>query len=395
MINLQLKLGREKSILQHHPWIFSGAIEKVDGLPSPGETVRVLDSKHLCLGFAAYSPASQIRARMWSWDPEEIINLDFLKSRLSASLNLRKTLKLSDQTTAYRLVNAESDGIPGLIVDRYNDILVFQLLSAGAEFWRESLVDLMIGLTGIDNIYERSDAEVRHLEGLPERIGSLRGSFNEKQVLICENGLYFWVDLKHGHKTGFYLDQRENRARIMKYSKDLSILNCFCYTGGFTIYALAGGAANILSVDSSSEVLSLGAKNIIQNQLPEDRAEWLQGDVFKVLRKLRDQARSFDLVILDPPKFAPTAAQADQAARGYKDINLLAFKLLKPGGFLFTFSCSGGISSEFFQKIVAEAALDADVNARIVEYLFQAGDHPVGVNFTQGIYLKGLVCQVW
>ena len=394
MAEIFLKPGREKSVIQHHPWIFSGAIDRVSGSPGAGETVRVLNSFGVLLGWAAYSPVSQIRARLWSNDPGEMIGIDFLRDRLSRALALRQNLAIANQTTAYRLVHAESDGIPGLIVDRYNDRLVVQVLSAGAEFWKESLVDLLVELTGLTHIFERSDVDVRRLEGLPEKVGPLRGTFDDPKVLISENGLSFWVDLEHGHKTGFYLDQRENRSRLLSYAQGRQVLNCFSYTGGFAVYSLAGGAESVVSIDSSGPALSLGAENINQNQLPPDHAEWLEGDVFLLLRKFRDQGRSFDLVILDPPKFAQTASQAERAARGYKDINLLAFKLLRPGGVLFTFSCSGGISPELFQKIVAGAALDAGVDARIIEHLTQANDHPVALNFPEGAYLKGLVCAI-
>ena len=394
MAELYLKPGREKSALQRHPWIFSGAVDHVTASPVRGETVRVLNFKGEPLGWAAYSPVSQIRARLWSNDPAATIGSDFLKARLAQSIALRSRLAISDQTTAYRLVHAESDGIPGFIVDRYNDNLVIQVLSAGAEFWKETLVDLLVELTGVERVFERSDVDVRRLEGLTEQIGPLRGDFKETKVLICENGLNFWVDLAQGHKTGFYLDQRENRARLRHYAQGRQVLNCFSYTGGFTVYGLAGGAASVVSIDSSGLALAVGAENIHQNQLSPEKSEWMEGDVFFLLRKFRDQGRSFDLVILDPPKFAQTASQVERASRAYKDINLLAFKLLRPGGFLFTFSCSGGISSDLFQKIVAGAALDAGVDAHIVETLTQANDHPVALNFPEGAYLKGLVCAV-
>jgi 23S rRNA (cytosine1962-C5)-methyltransferase len=292
---------------------------------------------------------------------------------------------------ACRLIHAESDGLPGLVVDRYADTLVAQFLSAGAESWRETLSDLLVELTGLQDLYERSDVDVRELEGLPVRTGALRGNPPEK-LTITENGLKFSVDLAAGHKTGFYLDQRPNRLRVRTLAKGREVLDCFCYTGGFTVNALAGGAKSVLSVDSSAQALSLARENLTLNGLPLERVEFRQEDVFFVLRFLRDSGRSFDLVVLDPPKFAPTAAQAEKAARGYKDINLLAFKLLRPGGFLATFSCSGGVDAALFQKIVASAALDAGVEAQVVEHLAQGPDHPVALNFPEGAYLKGLVC---
>jgi 23S rRNA (cytosine1962-C5)-methyltransferase len=278
-----------------------------------------------------------------------------------------------------------------LIVDRYADCLVAQFLTSGAEYWKETLTDLLVELTGIENIFERSDAEVRQLEGLPAFSGVLRGKPSE-QIIITENGIKFDISVFQGHKTGFYLDQRINRLKVQNYARGCDVLDCFCYTGGFAINALTGGANTVLALDSSEEALKLMEKNIILNDLPLEKVEIMEGDVFHSLRKFRDSRRSFDMIILDPPKFAQTAAQAERASRGYKDINLLAFKLLRPGGVLFTFSCSGGVNPDLFQKIVAGAALDAGVNAQIIEVLSQSGDHPVSLNFPEGAYLKGLIC---
>jgi 23S rRNA (cytosine1962-C5)-methyltransferase len=391
---LYVKPGREKSILHHHPWIYSGSVAHIEGALQPGETVAVRTLSGDFLAWGAYSPQSQIRVRIWSWDPAERIGADFLRARLMAALELRRTLIPAGLSSALRLVHAESDGLPGLIVDRYNEVLVMQCLSTGPELWRETLADLLLDVTGATAIYERSDVDVRQLEGLPERSGLLRGALPAERLKIIENGHPFWVDLAHGHKTGFYLDQRDNRARVEALSRDRDVLNCFAYTGGFAVYALAGGARSVLSIDSSAEALAIGQANIALNGFPASEASWLEGDVFHELRRLRDQGSSFDLVVLDPPKFAPTAAQAEKAARGYKDINLLAFKLLRPGGLLVTFSCSGGISPDLFQKIVAGAALDAGVNGRVVGRLNQAPDHPMALNYPEGYYLKGLIIQV-
>jgi len=315
-----------------------------------------------------------------------------LSRALEKALDLRRLVVPTGETDSLRLIFAESDGLPGLVVDRYGDLLVMQCLTVGAERWRDLYVDLLVSLTGLQNIYERSDVDVRRLEGLAERAGPVRGVLPEGMLQICENGLSFLADIRAGHKTGFYLDQRPNRARLRDFARDREVLNCFAYTGAFSVYALSGGAASVLSVDSSREALALAEENVLLNGLDAERAEWLEGDVFQVLRLFRDQRRSFDLIILDPPKFAQTAAQAERAARGYKDINLLAFKLLRPGGLLFTFSCSGGVSAELFQKIVAGAALDAGADAGILEHLSQGPDHPVALNFPEGAYLKGLIC---
>jgi 23S rRNA (cytosine1962-C5)-methyltransferase len=279
-----------------------------------------------------------------------------------------------------------------LIVDRYGEVLVLQSLTAGSEFWKETLADLLLEETGLPTIYERSDADVRELEGLEPRAGVLRGAISDLQFSILEHGLGYLVNLQHGHKTGSYLDQRENRLRVRELAGDKEVLDCFCYTGGFTVNALAGGAKSVLSIDSSAEALALCEENVERNGLPVTRHTPLEGDVFQLLRRLRDENRSFDLIILDPPKFAPTAAQAERAARGYKDINLFAFKLLRPSGILVTFSCSGGIDAGLFQKIIAGAALDAGVEAQIVAHLFQGPDHPISLHFPEGAYLKGLVC---
>lgn len=386
-----LKPGREKSLLQRHPWVFSGAVEKVIGNPEIGETVAVCDSAGHFLGWGAYSPSSQIRVRVWSLDEEEKISAEFFYNRIQTALWIREKSVLLRDTNAYRLVHAESDGLPGLIVDRYSDWLVVQFLSAGANYWKKEIVSVLSEL-GVSGIYERSDVEVRRLEGLSETRGGLWGKEPPSIIRVKENGFQFAIDIQTGQKTGFYLDQRVNRERLQEYCQGKDVLNCFCYTGGFTVYALAGGANSVLSIDSSDGALALADENVKLNQLPEERNRWLEADVFLALRKFRDEGRSFDLIVLDPPKFASTAAQAQRAARGYKDINLLAIKLLKPGGILFTFSCSGGITPELFQKIVAGAAIDARADVQILERLYQSPDHPVLLTFPEGEYLKGLVC---
>ncbi len=401
-MSITINPGREKSLLRRHPWIFASAIRAVDVDLASGSTVDLLSSEGNFLARASYSPISQIRARVWTFI-DEPVDKEFFRKRIRKAIELRNIgldtplqehSGLLDQrhTNAYRLVHAESDGIPGLIVDRYNDVLVLQSLTAGSEFWKETIVDLLVEETGIQNIYERSDADVRELEGLKPINGILRGSIDNSKLTIDEYNLKFYVDIQHGHKTGFYLDQRHNRHRVGEFAKDRDVLNCFCYTGGFSIHALAGGAKSILSVDSSADALALAKENITLNELPAEKATWLEGDVFQLLRKFRDENRSFDMIILDPPKFAPTAAHAEKASRAYKDINLLAFKLLRHGGILFTYSCSGGIDASLFQKIVASAALDAGVDATIIEHLSQGSDHPVSLHFPEGTYLKGLVC---
>jgi 23S rRNA (cytosine1962-C5)-methyltransferase len=388
-----LKAGREKSLLRRHPWIFSGAIERVEGAPVGGDTLAVRDTAGSFLAWAAYNPSSQIAARIWSWNEEENIDAAFFRRIISRALAVRKELKLASDNNSMRLIHAESDGLPGLIADQYGDVVVVQIGSAGSERWRDTIADILQDLCKPACIYERSDSESRALEGLEPRNSVLLGILPDN-VDVIEHGLRFNVNVKSGQKTGFYLDQRDNRALTETLAHGKEVLNCFCYTGGFSLFALRGGAKSILSIDASSDALRIAAENLAQSGLEVSRTEWMEADVFQALRTLRDQGRKFDMVILDPPKFAPTAAFAEKAARGYKDINLLGFKLLRPGGLLVTYSCSSGISADLFQKIVAGAALDARVDAQIVRHLHASADHPVLLSFPEGEYLKGLVLRV-
>jgi 23S rRNA (cytosine1962-C5)-methyltransferase len=388
---LILKPGREKSLKRRHPWVFSGAVGKVQGNPGAGDTVGIRSATGELLAIAAYSPKSQIVARVWDWQ-EIPIDRDFFQKRIAQAVAQRKALLDQPDSGAVRLVHGESDGLPGVVADRYGDTLVLQLTSAGAERWREVIADQLLEVSGASRIWERSDAEVRALEGLAPVVAALRGKREPTRIAISEHGLQFEIDLERGHKTGFYLDQRENRLRVRALARGRDVLDGFCYSGGFALNARAGDAKSVTAVDSSAEALALARSNAELNKLAP--AEWLEGDVFQLLRRFRDQGRNFDLVVLDPPKFAPTAAHAAKAARAYKDINLLAFKLLRSGGLLVTFSCSGGVSADLFQKIVAGSALDAGVQAQIIERLGPGADHPVALNFPEGEYLKGLICRV-
>jgi 23S rRNA (cytosine1962-C5)-methyltransferase len=392
MARLILKPGREKSLLRKHPWIFSGAVERVDGEPDSGDSVLVRSSQGAFLAWAAYSPASQIVARIWDFAEATRIDRQFFQARLQRAIEMRTKVLAAPEFGAARLVHGESDGLPGVVVDRYADTLVLQLTSAGAFRWRDTLVEVLVELTGARVVFERSDADVLALEGLEPSVGLRHGSLPPAAVAFAENGLSFRVDIQRGHKTGFYLDQRDNRALVRSLAAEREVLDCFCYTGAFSTSALAGGATTVTAVDSSTESLAAARGHVELNG--RDGAQFVQADVFQMLRRLRDQGRSFDLIILDPPKFAPTAALAERAARGYKDINLYGFKLLRPGGLLLTFSCSGGVSRELFQKIVAGAALDAGVDAQILRSLGAAPDHPVALDFPEGEYLKGLLCRV-
>ncbi|MGE4490341.1 MAG: class I SAM-dependent rRNA methyltransferase [Kiritimatiellales bacterium] len=390
MASIILKKGREKNLLQRHPWVFSGAIERVEGTPTSGETVVVCSADGKPLAVAAWSPESQISARIWSFNPSETIDADFFRAKLQNAFVARPKIN----SNAVRLVASESDGLPGLIIDRYADFLVCQFLSAGSEHWKNTIVEILQELFPGLSIYERSDVSVREKEGLPLRCGVLAGSEPLDQVEIIENGMRLLVDIKAGHKTGTYLDQRDSRLAVRDWAEGRDVLNCFSYTGGFGVSALLGGAKHVLQMDSSEPALDIAKKNAELNGLDPAKAEYICGDVFKELRRFRDSRRTFDLIILDPPKFVESRGQLEKGARGYKDINLLAFKLLRPGGLLFTFSCSGHMEMPLFQKIVADSALDAGRSAQILSVLHQAPDHPVALNFPEGAYLKGLLCRV-
>jgi len=344
------------------------------------------------LAAGAYSPHSQIRVRIWSFDQGEAPGPELLRNRLLGSIAARSRLLERSPLGACRLVNAESDGLPGLVVDRYSDHLVCQFLSSGAEFFKDEIVRQLADLTRVRGIYERSDSDTRRMEGLEPCTGTLYGADPPELIETAEHGMRFLVDVRGGHKTGFYLDQRENRQAIAGFSQDAEVLNCFSYTGGFGLWAIGSGAREVVNVDSSSEAVALGLRNAELNGM-DRRFLTIEDDVFTVLRSMRDAGRRFDLIILDPPKFAASAKQVPGASRGYKDINLLAFKLLKPLGILFTFSCSGHITPELFWKIVADAALDARRDARVIRHLGQSCDHPVALAFPEGHYLKGLIVQ--
>ena len=393
MKQLILKAGREKSLLRRHPWIFSGAIERVVGSPEVGETVIVRNGQGRFLAYAAFSPASQIRARAWSFNEADTIDAAFIAERLRRSVAYRAGVVPSD-CEGTRLVHAESDGLPGVVVDRYADTAVMQCSSAGAEKWRDAIADALIGHAGCTRVYERSDAEVRRLEGLEERSGTLAGDEPPDAICIRENRIAFLIDVRGGQKTGFFLDQRDNRDLLRESAKDKTVLDVFSYTGGFTLSALAGGAVRVTTIDSSADALAGARANCAASGFDANAVEWLEGDAFALLRRLFDQGRRFDVIVLDPPKFAPTEKHVMRAARAYKDVNLWAFKLLRPGGRLFTFSCSGGVDASLFQSIVAGAALDAGVKGRIVRRLSAAADHPVALEFPEGEYLKGLVIGV-
>ena len=398
MLTITLKPGKEKSLLRRHPWIFPTAIDRIEGKPEEktkaGTTALIKSSTGQFLARAAYSPHSQIRARVWTFNENEPIDHAMIKRRIKKAVAWRAA-HVHD-TDAIRLIFGEADGFPGLVVDWYagkQGHLVCQFQSAGVELWKTAIVQALIAETGCPNVYERSDASVREREGLPLVTGTLAGKEPDSETQVTENGVRYAVDIRTGHKTGFYVDQRDNRKLVMDHAAGRDVLNCFCYTGGFSLAALKGGANSVISIDSSGDALAVARRNMALNGFDVNKAEWCDADVFKALRAFRDEGRTFDLIILDPPKFASSPQQADRAARAYKDINLIGLQLLRENGLLFTYSCSGAISADLFQKIIAGAATDAGVDARILKRLSAGIDHPMTTNFPEGEYLKGLLLQ--
>ena len=389
---IRLREGKERSLLKRHPWVFEGSIAR--GKADAGETVRIEAHDGRFLAWGAYSPQSAIRLRAWSFDEAERIDAAFFARRVRQAVALRQRMALDSD--ALRLIHGEADGLPGLVVDRYADVLSAQFLFAGSERWKDVIADALLAATGLRRLYERSDVGVRALEGLSEQRGWLRGA-GDTQLSIREHGWQLQVDVAQGHKTGYYLDQRDNRqhfAQAVRRYGCAEVLNCYSYSGGFSLAALAGGAAQVCSVDSSAPALELACHHVQLNGFDAARHQAIGADVNAHLRECLAQGRRFDAVVLDPPKFAPTAAQAERAARAYKDVNRLALKLLRPGGLLFTFSCSGGIGPELFHKIVAGAGIDAGVDALILQRLAAACDHPTTLFFPESDYLTGLALLV-
>ncbi|EJX07311.1 Ribosomal RNA large subunit methyltransferase I [gut metagenome] len=396
MIDLILKKGKERSLLRRHPWVFDTAVQRLTGKPISGETVRIVSHDGRFLAWAAFSPVSTLRARCWSFDETEVINEEWFAKKIHDAVVAREPLR--ERTNALRLIFGEADGLPGLIVDQYDNCVVTQFQSAGVEAHRELIADLLVKETGCHTIFDRSDAATRKREGLEMRSELLRGEEPPEAIEVVEDGVHYGVDVRIGHKTGFYVDQRESRLMAQKVAEEfrrihgrgIRALNCFCYTGGFSLALLKGGADEVVSVDSSQDALDMAKANAERNGFDANRAKFVCEDVFTYLRKLRDEGETFDLVILDPPKFASNHHQVDRAARAYKDINLNGLRLLKPDGQLFTFSCSGAISVELFQKIIAGAVFDAHINAWAVGRFGGGADHPLLMTYPEGEYLKGL-----
>lgn len=393
-VRLILAKGREKSLLRRHPWVFSGAIARMEGKALSGETIDVCDYNGNWLASAAWSPASQIRARVWSWQQNESIDTDFFVQRLQTAQKLRDWLALRDNLDSYRLIAGESDGLPGITIDRFGNFLVLQLLSAGAEYQRATLITALQQCYPHCAIYDRSDVSVRKKEGLELTQGVVLGETPPELLPITEHGMQLLVDIQTGHKTGYYLDQRDSRLATRRYASGARVLNCFSYTGGFAVSALLGNCKQVISVDTSQAALDIARQNVELNGLDVSKAEFLRDDVFKLLRRYRDNGETFDLIVMDPPKFVENKNQLNAACRGYKDINMLAIQLLNPGGMLLTFSCSGLMPTDLFQKIIADAALDARRDVQFIEQFRQAADHPVLASYPEGLYLKGFACRV-
>ncbi|CAI2076382.1 MULTISPECIES: 23S rRNA (cytosine(1962)-C(5))-methyltransferase RlmI [Serratia] len=393
-VRLFLAKGREKSLLRRHPWVFSGAVQRVEGKAHSGETIDILDSQGKWLARGAYSPESQIRARVWTFQQDEEINIDFFIRRLQQAQSWRDWVAQRDGLDGYRLIAGESDGLPGITIDRFQNFLVLQLLSAGAEYQRPALLSALQHCYPECSIYDRSDVAVRKKEGLPLAQGPVFGDLPPDLLPITEHGMKLLVDIQQGHKTGFYLDQRDSRLAARNYSAGRRVLNCFSYTGAFAVSALMGGCAQVISVDTSQAALDIAKQNVELNKLDLNKAEFVRDDVFQLLRNYRTQGEKFDLIIMDPPKFVENKNQLASACRGYKDINMLALQLLNPGGILLSFSCSGLMPTDLFQKILADAAVDAGRDVQFIEQFRQAADHPVIATYPEGLYLKGFACRV-
>jgi 23S rRNA (cytosine1962-C5)-methyltransferase len=390
---LVLKAGKEKSLRLGHPWIFSGAIQTLRGKAEDGSQLDVVDHKGQFLARAYYNAQSSIVARVFSRHEGENLDLDLLLRRIRSAWERRQALRTVD-TNMQRVVASEADLLPGLIIDHYAGWVVFQILTKGMDVLRSAIVQAIQEIFEPIGIVERSDEAIRTKEGLEPHKALVSGDLKTEGVLAREQGMQLWVNLWEGHKTGFYLDQRLNRQWVGRYAEGAEVLNCFSYTGGFSVAAGYGGAKRVISVDESRPALDLAARNWQLNvNRPEAQHETVRADVFAYLRQLREQGAQFDLIIMDPPKFVSDKHHIDRACRGYKDLNLLAMQLLREGGHLATFSCSGLVSRDLFQKVVFGASVDASCDMQILHHLSQAEDHPTLLSFPESLYLKGLMCR--
>ncbi|WP_129716818.1 class I SAM-dependent rRNA methyltransferase [Pedobacter sp. SYP-B3415] len=393
MVEVILKKGKEKAAIQRHPWVFSGAVEKIKGSPEDGDVIRLVAFDKEFLGYGFFNSRSRIAVRLMEWNEERQIDDTWFESRVAQAVSARRSL-LNDQTDTCRIVFSEADFLPGLIVDKYGDFLSLQILSAGMEKKKSLLINILVKELQPKGIFDKSDASAREHEGLSAGTGLLWGAQPPEFLPVKENGIVYHVNIAEGQKSGFYCDQRENRLLLSGYAKDKDVLDCFSYSGGFSLNSLKQGAARVTSVDSSALAIETLRQNVQLNNLDLSRSESIQSDVNKQLRAFRDAGRTFDIIVLDPPKYAPSRSALDRAARAYKDLNRLGMLLLNQGGLLATFSCSGAVDIETFKQIIAWAALDAGKEVQVIRQFTQPEDHPVRLSFPEGEYLKGLLVRV-
>lgn len=394
MSEVRLKKGKEKAVRQLHPWIFSGAIEHIKGKPENGDIVDVRDHSGEFLAKGFYNDQSRVAVRLLEWNEEVTIDESWWRMRIKRAVSARKDLLSAAGTNTYRLIFSEADFLPGLIVDRYADYLSVQILTSGIEKVKGIIVDELAGLLNVKGVFDRSDASARAHDGMDASFGILYGEEPPQFVEVIENGLKYHINIAEGQKSGFFCDQRENRRIVAGYAADKRMLDCFSYSGGFTLNALKNGAAEVISVDSSALAVETLKQNISLNSFGEAKHTAVQSDVNKYLRVLREEGQKFDIIVLDPPKYAPSRSSLDKASRAYKDLNRMAMGLLNSGGLLATFSCSGAVDISHFKQILAWAALDAGKEIQYIYQFCQPEDHPVRSSFPEGEYLKGLFCRI-
>ncbi|WP_437922353.1 class I SAM-dependent rRNA methyltransferase [Sphingobacterium sp. LRF_L2] len=393
MNTIVLNRGKDKAAWQLHPWIFSGAINKVKGAPLNGSLVQVFNADDEFIAFGVYNAQSRVAVRLLEWDPNRVVDESWWRDRIRRSVELRKHLLTAENNTV-RLVFAEADFLPGLIVDKYGDFISIQVHSSGIELVKSVVVDELVTLLAPRGIYERSDLKSREHEGLPNSNGLLYGETPPEFVEVMENGIRYQINIVEGQKSGFYCDQRENRWLTAQYVADKRVLDCFCYSGGFTLNAFKQGASEVVSVDSSALAVDTLKRNLISNGFDAVKSRAVQSDVNKYLRQLGEEGEKFDLIVLDPPKYAPSRSSLEKASRAYKDLNRRGLMLLSSGGLLATFSCSGAMDIDTFKQVVSWAALDAGREIQFIRQFSQPEDHPVRASFPEGEYLKGLLVRV-
>ncbi|RZK78690.1 MAG: class I SAM-dependent rRNA methyltransferase [Pedobacter sp.] len=393
MIDIILKKGKEKAAILRHPWIFSGALDKIKGSPANGEIVAVWSASQEFLAYGYFNDQSRVALRLMEWDQNVTIDEAWYTQRLEKAIASRADI-LNENTNTCRLVFSEADLLPGLIVDKYADFLSLQILSAGMENAKDTIINILRTLLNPKGIFDKSDAGARKHENLEPADGLLWGDQPPEFLEVKENGVIYHINIADGQKSGFYCDQRDNREILAAYTKGKTVLDCFCYSGGFTLNSLKAGASHVTSVDSSALAIETLKHNLELNGFSEAMQSSVQSDVNKQLRVFKDENKKFDVVVLDPPKYAPSRSALDRAARAYKDLNRLGMMILEPGGILATYSCSGAVDMETFKQIIAWAALDAGREVQILKQFHQPEDHPIRMSFPEGEYLKGLLLRV-